>query len=103
MMFAPTVLKAFTTLAPGAHDATCSAAEEVVPTASPDRSGFSGLIASMSIFPDRFPALSRICFVAGHGVARIRTSPALAAPAAVAALAEGPASATSCFISADCG
>ena len=56
MCCAPIVLNAFTTLAPAAHRATSSPADVVCPSASPDRSGLSGLVASMTILPPRFPA-----------------------------------------------
>src|ERR1022692_3795881 len=69
MMLKPTVLKAFTTLAPWAQAATCSAPEVVVPYSRPARLGKSGLVASMSTLPDRSPNPSTTVLAAGQGVA----------------------------------
>lgn len=61
----PGRVNAFTTFAPAAHPATCSAAEAVCPSARPDRSGFEGFAASMTIFPLRLPAAEMASCVAG--------------------------------------
>jgi hypothetical protein len=74
MMFGPIVLNAFTTFAPRAQQATCSAAEVVLPSAKPERSGNKGLTASMRTFPVKSPSPCTISFVAGQGVASNSTS-----------------------------
>jgi hypothetical protein len=71
-----------------AHCATCSAAEVVVPRAKPERSGNSGLVASITILPERSPRLSITCWVTLQGVAISNTSPRLAAPGMVVRVPE---------------
>jgi hypothetical protein len=61
------------------------------------------LVASIRVFAVRSPADERIALVAGHGVASRRTSLAATAAVIVAALAEGPESATSFCISGESG
>ena len=58
MMLRPTVLNAFTTLAPAAHLATTSPADVVVPAARPVRPGSRGLVASIRTLPVRSSALA---------------------------------------------
>ena len=88
-MLYPTVLKAFTTRAPGAHWATCSAAEVVVPIASPVKPGNNGFVASIRIFPAYEPDPSIASRAASPGVARSTTSLAETTRFITAALAEG--------------
>src|SRR5207253_1629848 len=92
MCWAPIVLNALTTLAPGAQRATSSAAEVVWPSVSPDRSGRSGLVASTRILPVRSPAPRRAAWAAAQGVASSTTSP-WAAASADAHRADDPAGA----------
>jgi hypothetical protein len=75
-----------TTCAPDAHCATCSAAEVVVPSDNPERSGKTGLVASITILPVRLPRLSITCRVTPQGVETSSTSPDLAASAIVVAV-----------------
>src|SRR5579862_381656 len=103
MILKPTVLKAFTTFAPDAHCAAISPAEVEVPTSSPVKSGRKGLSASIRILPVRLPAPARESLAAGHGVASSITSHLPAASATLPALADGPASPSSFFISSDSG
>ena len=64
------VLKAFTTVAPFAHLATCSPPLVSPLRRSPDKSGLSGFVQSMSIFPSKLsPKLLMTDSVPDQGVA----------------------------------
>ena len=78
ILLAPVVLKALTTRAPGASRATVSPAESSCPTAS-EKSGVSGLVASMTIFPASEPSSLAATVSADQGTASTRISPAGAA------------------------
>lgn len=103
IFFAPVVFNALTTRAPGAQFATCSPPDVVWPIAKPRKPGARGLVQSMRIFPDRFPATYSASCVAAHGVAR--RTPAAVATASAILLAQAFAPAlrnTSCTL-APCG
>src|SRR5580704_14669069 len=103
MTLNPIELNAFTTRAPDAQEATCSPPEVFMPMDKADRSGRSGLVASMRTLPDKSPAPFTVCSVAGHGVESTSTSLARTVSATVPAEAPGPAPATSVRVFSDCG
>src|SRR3989442_819009 len=92
MCWAPIVLNAFTTLAPAAHRAISSPADVVCPSASPERSGFRGLVASTTTFPLRSPAPLIASWADPQGTARTTISAAATAFRTLAACALPPES-----------
>src|SRR5437879_170201 len=91
----PVVLKALTTRAPLAQDATCSAPDVVWPTTrpllKPSAPPRTGLVASMSTFPERFPADWTALWAPSQGTVRATTAAEATASAGLAARALAPA------------
>src|SRR5262249_23594329 len=82
---------ASTTLAPGLSLAISSAAEVVVPTASPLKSGLRQLTQEKSTLPVRSPASLSACVTAPQGTASRITAAKAAASGGVPVRALGPA------------
>lgn len=92
MILAPTVLKAFQTCAPEARRWIVSAPDVLRPTARPLKSGFKGLVQSMTIFPTREPHCVMASSTAPQGVVSTTTSAAQTASATVSTDAVEPIS-----------
>jgi hypothetical protein len=88
----PMLLNAFTTRAPGAQRATCSAPESVVPCVS-TMPGPMGFVASIRIFAPRSPAARNVDSAPAQAVVSTSTS----ARAAASAIGSTGPGAPACF------